>query len=564
MNKKIILSLVMMILISIVSVNAHIGNVPHAPLEIYDIEDSVVLIGETYTKQVTYVNNVGQVNFSLLTKPTGMIINETTGIIRWSPLITQIGNHEVTVKAIDSRTDGDTVGQVDTKTFTLFVRENVPNVEITPTKILFQGDRGAISNSVTVTIKNTGAQDLTNVNVEFLKTNGNIIESTAMSVSGTWTQTLDVNEEITLILTGIMPEDMDGGIEFLYGYVKFTADGTTAPIEKKSDIYYKTNSNLEIQKIEVYVNSDREETFKSSGKSFDELKDGDEIKLVIYVENLHDDNEMVDVFATLSTNENGWDEFVDDEESDEIDIDDGDEEKLEISFKLNSDDLDEDSRDYATFTLVIEGEDDETGYNHYDTWTFTLEIEREKDEISISNIRMTPATTYCTDSVVEMRVDYKNTGSNDQDEGRITISNSELNVFEEYSFDELESKESDDKTFLINIPTNLEEGNYNFIVRAYNEDDDETDEQIVTLESLCMINTNNDDNDDNEDEDNGWVINPNTNTDDTYSETTNYQPTVTGESDFRNSPFYITLLIVLLVLVIVGIVMLGILISKRN
>jgi hypothetical protein len=555
MNKNIFI-LIALLLISTIFASANIGNVPHAPIEIQEINDSVVILGNTYTKQVIVRDNVGIVNYTLTNKPTGMNISNF-GLITWTP--TTVGTfNNIVLNVKDSRLN-DTVGDHDSETFSIEVRNNVASVEMTPTTITFVGDRNTTSNSVIVTIKNNGGQPLTNVDVDFLKSNGNVIESNVMTVIGNIPSTLGINEQFTLNLTGKIPEDVDAGVESLYGYMKFTANGTTAPIEKRSNINFKTNSNLEIQEVELYINGDDEETFKSSGKSYDELKEGDEIKLIIKVENTHKDNEMVDVFATLSVKDNsGWDEFVNDEESKEIDIKDGDEEEFEISFIIDADELDEDSEDSAVFTLVIEGEDDETGFTHYDTWTFTLEIEREKDEISITNIRMTPNTVYCTDSQVQIRVDYKNTGSNDQDEGRITISNTQLNIFKEHEFDDIDAKESDDKTFLINIPQNLATGNYNFIVTAYNEDNDETDEEIITLESICRTtNNNNDDEDDEEQE--IIIVPPTTNTNDN-----DFLPSVSGESDFRSSPLYITLLIILVLLVLVGIIMLGIVAVKRK
>lgn len=60
--------------------------------------------------------------------PTGMIIDPETGIIRWTPTVDQVGNHEVTVRVLDAQ------GGFTTQTFTLTVRgANVaPTITSTP------------------------------------------------------------------------------------------------------------------------------------------------------------------------------------------------------------------------------------------------------------------------------------------------------------------------------------------------------------------------------------------------------------------------------------------------
>jgi len=62
--------------------------------------------GVLYTYKVEATDqDVGDcLTYSLITKPTGMSINPTTGLIQWTPNDAQLGTHEVVVKVVDSYT----------------------------------------------------------------------------------------------------------------------------------------------------------------------------------------------------------------------------------------------------------------------------------------------------------------------------------------------------------------------------------------------------------------------------------------------------------------------------
>jgi len=77
-------------------------------------------IGVLYTYDVDATDPDGDILtysfYSIYTKPNGMTINSTTGIISWTPTSTQIGNNPVTVKAFDGTLS-------DTQSFIIVVSE---------------------------------------------------------------------------------------------------------------------------------------------------------------------------------------------------------------------------------------------------------------------------------------------------------------------------------------------------------------------------------------------------------------------------------------------------------
>ena len=74
----------------------------------YDVEATDPNVGDTLT-------------FSLDVAPSGMTIDATSGLIQWTPAISQLGDHNVTVRV----TDAD--GLFDTQPFTITVTEPQPN-----------------------------------------------------------------------------------------------------------------------------------------------------------------------------------------------------------------------------------------------------------------------------------------------------------------------------------------------------------------------------------------------------------------------------------------------------
>ncbi|MGE0793192.1 MAG: hypothetical protein AB7V77_03380 [Candidatus Woesearchaeota archaeon] len=519
-----------------------------------DIDDVVMALGDSFSHQVEA--NTDAVNstltYTISNQPAGMTISNT-GLIQWTP--TAVGVYSaINVQVKDS------LNATDSDIFNIEVKNNVPRIDVIESRVVFEGDRQS-SQVRTITIKNTGIEPLTNVQVSAKTTSGNEIPNTVLVV-GSYKNTLAVNEEITLTLTGIIPNSSDAGIEYKYGYLTVSGVHETQTVQDTADIYFKTSSYLSIESIKLYVNGDKEDTFNSNGDSYDELKEGDEIKIVIDVEHNQDDDdaEMEDVFVELDVESNAEWDFIDEEESNEVDIEEGDNYEFEMSFTIDPDELDEDSEDSATFTVTVKGTDSETDFDHYVVWTFTLEIDREKDEITITNIEVSPYTLTCSDKQLTVSVDYKNTGSNDQDDGRIIVKSSGLDLRESYMFEDLESRDSDSRDFILNLPSDIEEGSYVLEVEAYDEDNELTDRESILIEVNCGTNEQeNEEDSDSVDNNNGFNIQPINN----IPTSTVFNP-VAGQDDFRSGTLYLTLLIILVILALVGVILLSSIVMKKK
>ena len=89
------------------------------PPVITHIPDAAVTLGETFTYPVEAADSDGDdLIYSLTTNPsTDMTINDTTGLISWTP--TAIGSYEVTVEVSDGEL-------TDTQSFTIIVTEPEP------------------------------------------------------------------------------------------------------------------------------------------------------------------------------------------------------------------------------------------------------------------------------------------------------------------------------------------------------------------------------------------------------------------------------------------------------
>ncbi|MDD3175333.1 MAG: hypothetical protein PHU51_02555 [Candidatus Nanoarchaeia archaeon] len=522
--------------------------------------DSVVLLGEDGNYNIKVMNKGYEPVSLLMTKMVvdfgdGTKVNVDLGAISKNTVkefalnhkyVTK-GNFEVTAKLdfVDNNLETN-----EAKLSTV-VADEISKIELNVDSLVFGDENTERGTNVTQTliIKNTGTLNLTNVALTFSNTE----LTNLVKVNSIVPTSIGAGTEVSLTLSVLIPSNLDGGIRFDKGDVKVSASNGSATIEDSAKIYLEAESGLSIDKIDIYVNGEDEDTFKSSEDKYDELKEGDKVKLVIFVENDHSED-IENVYAELSVDgASNWD-FVDDEESDEEDIDEGDEFEFEIEFTLDADDLDEDSDDSAEFTLTVRGDDSEEDYEHFDVWTFTLEIDREKDEITLTKVDVSSTTVYCTDSEIQLDVDFKNTGTNDQDEAWIVVKSTGLNYQEEFELEDFDSMDSDDKTFIIPIPSDIKGGTYTIEVSALNEDEDVTDKEIVSITVICSV----DEDEDVDDYVAPIVVNPNV-----PSTPTVLNP-VYGEDDFRSSGLYLTLLIILIVLALIGVLLMGALLVKRK
>jgi len=96
-SKKILMSLILFLILFVGCFNTPPTN--QAPT-ITSTQITAATVDELYTYDVDAADPDGDtLTFSLTTKPTGMTINSTTGLISWTP--TSTGDYEVTVRVSD-------------------------------------------------------------------------------------------------------------------------------------------------------------------------------------------------------------------------------------------------------------------------------------------------------------------------------------------------------------------------------------------------------------------------------------------------------------------------------
>ncbi len=166
---------------------------------------------------------------------------------------------------------------------------------------------------------------------------------------------------------------------------------------------------------------------------------------------------------------------IDFDEEDELDIDEGDKETITFTFTLD-DSMDEDLEDLSEGNYVIyvraTGEIADGTYEGENTCASDSEegeLMLEKDFVVLANLDA-PEVSQC-DSEVRISGDVWNIGSKDQENVYITIYNKELGIDEEIEIGDLDSFESTDFDFMLQLPEDAQEKNYYFALTVYDEDD---------------------------------------------------------------------------------------------
>ncbi len=278
--------------------------------------------------------------------------------------------------------------------------------------------------------------------------------------------TLTSGQSLDIPVTVYIPDSQDSGRNSIGTVTAVSEDGQT----RIATAYLETKSELEISRVKIEVDGDTETV--SEDEEID-AKAGDDILLTITVENNFDDNiDIEDVEVEIeSDNDLDWDET-----EDLGDISDGDKEDIEFSFRID-DDIDEDEYDVE---ITVTGED-ENGAMHEDRFTFSISVDKENHEITIRSATLSPNRVSCDARTVTVRTNIENTGSNDEDDVSIVVENEELNVYEYATRIDLEEDDDTDKSFVFTVPKNAQPGEYIIHVTSYYDNDEESDEKVLSL-----------------------------------------------------------------------------------
>ena len=138
-TKKIIFLL--LLLASILFITGCLGGLFNNKPIIESIPDTTAKIDIEYTYEVVATDPDGDtLTYTLSVEPEGMTINEQTGAVSWTPIETQIGEHQVIIEVSDGK---DSVSQ----TFTITVAETLlSSIEIVPFEMgIFKGNSETIT-----------------------------------------------------------------------------------------------------------------------------------------------------------------------------------------------------------------------------------------------------------------------------------------------------------------------------------------------------------------------------------------------------------------------------------
>ena len=296
------------------------------------------------------------------------------------------------------------------------------------------------------------------------------------------TYTYDVNaidaDDDTLVYwldsapAGMTIDDQTGLITWLptevgtYSIVVNVTDGTNTTTQEYT-LTVNKKVYLSFERVKVEVNGDSETL--SDEEKF-EVEPGSSVDFSFKIENVHPDkldieNVYVEVYIREIDSEDEDDLY---EESDEVDLDYGDYETLDVSFDIpllvEDDKYDVDVYVYGT---------DESNLDIMEEKHYTLEVEKDRYNIYLKNFEIFPEKITCTGSA-ELVGRIYNIGRNDLDL-RITVTNDELGL----NYQKTVTLDSDpfdeDNDFLLNVPISIDSAketkDYNLMLKVTDEDD---------------------------------------------------------------------------------------------
>jgi len=328
---------------------------------------------------------------------------------------------------------------------------------------------------------------------------------------------------------------------------------------------YAGTGKLLIDKLDVEVGSKWSRNVDDGETISREAEPGSTVKFKIKFKNNYTDAEdlkIEDITATVTIEEiDDGDDL--DEESKEFDIREDDDKTVSVEFKIPIE-VDED-----TFDVTIEAEgEDENGTDQSITWTVHLEVEKETHELRFYRKTLSPAEIKCG-GTASFNLGIINTGSEDEEDVELTISNSDLEystlvTISEITADPFEDEIRYSKIFKVNVPKTAEAGIYPIEFKAVYDDGDE---EIVDSVDLTVAECVEEEVVPEEEEEEDVVVITPQPTVPVITQPTITQPVTSTEEEksFFESGWFIGLLIgAELLIIIIAIVLVVTLVRKRS
>jgi len=219
------------------------------------------------------------------------------------------------------------------------------------------------------------------------------------------------------------------------------------------------------------------ESIKINGKTSGDLSLDEENEIKVEVKNDYTED-MEDVLVTVKILDVDGDDL--EEESEEYDIDNGDDENdFEVEFDLSSEDIDEEK---YTIEVTVEGEA-EDGSEHETVVTKEVSLDLEKHNVIIKKASLTSETVQCLKQT-NLEVTVENIGKSNENEVEIKVTNSELGIDEVQRNIDLDKFSGKDKDYRAVFSLNLNEanaGSYPISIEVFRDEDKLEQSKSVTL-----------------------------------------------------------------------------------
>ncbi|NQU78274.1 hypothetical protein HQ545_00745 [Candidatus Woesearchaeota archaeon] len=342
--------------------------------------------------------------------------------------------------------------------------------------------------SKTITIENTGDFGLTGITLTTTAPD-TVIENVAPA-------SLTAGSSFTTTVTTYIDDDTASGVKDI-GDLVFSSD----QLDQTSNIVTNVESMLSFERVRVSIDGGSWDTVSDGDTVDDDAKPGDSFAVKVRLENTFDNDDGFDidditVFATFF--EAGEDRDDVDGETDEFDVDAGDESDEEVI------DFDEDEIDWEApygellVTLYATGRDRNNAV-HRAYLNFSVNLDRENRAEFIFTRLDAPSTASCGRSIT-LYADGRSIGTKSDDEVVLKFNSDSLSIsiseeFEMGAYDDdnciaFEDDEDDCTEFeyrkSINIPADVREGSHKITAKLFRDGGSrQTDEKDIQVTVEC-------------------------------------------------------------------------------
>lgn len=317
---------------------------------------------------------------------------------------------------------------------------------------------------------NTNTRSEKNINITFPGTQGTDPQTFTYAVaSGTTSLTVSVK--------GRIPENLDAVDNTLdeSSFKVATISCSLGTFSYTEELFMQRENQFEIDEIEAEFNGDIE-TLNEDGDEITDLEPGQTVALDVIMDNNFDEDDDVDMEVDVTISCDPDDIDIDDD-SDDVDITAEDSDSITFDLDLDEDDV-EDKKYKCTIQATAT---DDYGAIHGEEWEIELDIEKEKYEVEIKQLSLSPDAITCDDREVTASIRIKNVGKKNDDEVKLELVATELDIIRSITDIDLDESDSTRKVMTFVVPDDADAGTYKVTAKTYNLGISLSDQQSVDL-----------------------------------------------------------------------------------